>query len=418
MLTRRVLARTVHRVGTMRFSEQAWAMDRIVKKAAEIHAVPYDPAKEPNVVFPDYKGMTPELNALITDPRPADYTPLPRQVRPTKIADSVLDLVGNTPMVRCSRLTKRLGLDCEIIAKTEYFSAGGSVKDRIALRMIREAEREGKIRPGDCLIEPTSGNTGVGLCMAGAVLGYNVIICMPLKMSGEKVNAMKRLGAHIIRTPTEAAWDAKDSHISLAARLQAAIPRSYVLDQYKHRGNPLAHYETTAEEIVEQTGGDFTHLVLSAGTGGTLTGTAKRIRELCPKVKIIGVDPVGSILAKPDNLNDYKRLEAYQVEGIGYDFIPTVLDQDICDVWMKSDDPEALAFARLLIRYEGMMIGGSCGTAMEAACRFARENKLGKESKIVVLLPDSSRNYMSKFLDDAWMEKLGFSTNDEEKIQM
>merc|ERR1712025_1473826 len=202
------------------------------------------------------------------------------------------------------------------MAKCEYFSAGGSVKDRIALRMIQEAEKDGLIKPGDTLIEPTSGNTGVGICMAGAVLGYKVIICLPKKMSGEKVNTMQRLGATILRTPTEAAWNAPDSHITLSARLQKAIPNSYVLDQYKNKGNPLAHYEGTWEEIIEQTGGDFTHIVMSAGTGGTLTGTAKKIKEKLPHVKVVGIDPVGSILAKPDSMNDHKRLEAYQVGGI------------------------------------------------------------------------------------------------------
>jgi cystathionine beta-synthase len=406
ILSRRVMKKTV---GTARFSAQ-WPMAKVVEKAAEVFAVPFDPAKEPEVVIPDYKGMTPDLAKFITSPRPASYTPLPRQVRPTKIANSVLELVGNTPLVRCDRLAKAVGVECTILAKCEYYSAGGSVKDRIALRMIREAEREGVIKPGDTLIEPTSGNTGVGICMAGAVLGYNVIICMPKKMSGEKVNAMKRLGAHIIRTPTEAGWNDPDSHITLAARLQKAIPNSYVLDQYKHRGNPLAHFESTGEEIVEQTDGKFTHLCLSAGTGGTLTGTAKKVKELCPHVTVIGVDPVGSILAKPDSMNDHKRLEAYQVEGIGYDFIPTVLDQDVCDVWMKTDDAEAFQYARALIRHEGMFIGGSCGTAMEAAVRYAKENKLGKDDTMVVMLPDSSRNYMSKFMDDAWMEAHGFPT--------
>jgi cystathionine beta-synthase len=252
--------------------------------------------------------------------------------------------------------------------------------------------------------------------MAGAVLGYKVIICLPKKMSGEKVNTMKRLGASIIRTPTEAAWNAPDSHITLAARLQKAIPNSYVLDQYKNRGNPLAHYENTAEEIIEQTGADFTHICLSAGTGGTLTGTAKKIKERLPHVQIIAVDPVGSILAKPDSMNDRKRLEAYQVEGIGYDFIPTVLDQDCVDHWVKIDDPEAFQYARALVRHEGMLIGGSCGSAMSGAAKFIKEHKLGKGHKMVVMLPDSSRNYMSKFMADEWMEENGFSTKEDLSI--
>jgi len=389
-----------------------WTMAQVMAKAEEVHAVAFDPAKEPDVKIPQYDGMTGDLSALLTEPRPSSYAPaVARQERPgmNAIGESVLQYVGNTPLIRCSRLTKHLGLECEILAKCEYFSAGGSVKDRIALRMIQEAEKDGLIKPGDTLIEPTSGNTGVGICMAGAVLGYKVIICMPKKMSGEKVNAMKRLGATILRTPTEAAWNDPDSHITLAARLQKAIPNSHVLDQYLNRGNPLAHYEGTAEEIIQQTGGDFTHLVIGAGTGGTLTGTARKIKEKCPHVTVVAIDPVGSILAKPDKLNDHKRLEAYQVEGIGYDFIPTVLDQDCCDAWLKIDDPEAFQHARALIRHEGMLIGGSCGTAVAGAHKYIKENGLGKGHKVVVLLPDSSRNYMSKFMDDAWMQANGFN---------
>merc|ERR1719506_2414523 len=212
--------------------------------------------------------------------------------------------------------------------------------------------------------------------MAGAVLGYNVIICMPKKMSGEKVNAMKWLGATILRTPTEAAWNDPDSHITLAARLQ-------------------------------QTKGDFTHLVMTAGTGGTLTGIARKIKEKAPHVKIVGIDPVGSILAKPDSLNDHKRLEPYHVEGIGYDFIPTVLEQKSADVWLKSNDEDSFKYARALIRHEGLMIGGSCGGAMHGAVDYIRREKLGKESKVVVLFADSTRNYMSKFLADEWMQEVG-----------
>merc|ERR1711937_814860 len=291
-----------------------------------------------------------------------------------------------------------------MFGKCEFFSAGGSVKDRIALRMIEDGEREGRLKPGDTLIEATSGNTGVGLCMAGAILGYNVIITLPQKMSGEKVNMMKGLGALILRTPTEAAWNADDSHIILARRIKEAIgERAHVLDQYQNKGNVLAHYDTTAEEILEQTDGDFTHLVMTAGTGGTLTGISRKIKEKAPHVTVVGVDPVGSILAVPDSLNDHKRLEPYHVEGIGYDFIPTVLEQDCVDYWRKIDDPEAFQFARALVRHEGMLIGGSCGSAMGGAVNFIREMKLGKEAKVVVLLPDSSRNYMSKFMADDWM---------------
>merc|ERR1719217_1533566 len=202
-----------------------------------------------------------------------------------------------------SRLSKFFNIECELVAKCEFFNAGGSVKDRIGKRMIEEAEKSGRIKPGDILIEPTSGNTGIGLCMTAAVKGYKMIICLPQKMSGEKVNTMKALGAEILRTPTEAAWDAKDSHIFLSQRLAKELD-GHVLDQYLNPGNPLAHYEGTAEEILEQTGGKVDYVVMSAGTGGTVTGSAKRIKEKIPGIKIVGVDPYGSILAKPESMND------------------------------------------------------------------------------------------------------------------
>merc|ERR1712032_1367390 len=280
-----------------------------------------------------------------------------------------------TPMVRMSRLAKFLDIECELLAKVEFFNAGGSVKDRIAKRMIEEWEKEGRLKEGDILIEPTSGNTGIGLCMAAAIKGYKMIICLPQKMSGEKVNTMKALGAEILRTPTEAAWDAQDSHIFLSARLAKEMG-GHVLDQYKNSANPLAHYEETAEEIIEQTGGKLDYMVLSAGTGGTISGVAKKLKEKIPGVKIVGVDPMGSILAKPDSMNDesprtgHKRLQSYHVEGIGYDFIPTVLDQDVVDYWVKSEDDESFAMGRNIIRHEGLLIGGSCGATMAGAYRF------------------------------------------------
>merc|ERR1719478_1830819 len=195
-----------------------------------------------------------------------------------------------------SRLAKHLGYECEVCAKVKFFNAGGSVKDRIGKRMVEVAEKSGRIKPGDVLIEPTSGNTGIGLCMTAALKGYKMIICLPQKMSGEKVNTMKALGAEILRTPTEAAWDAKDSHIFLSQRLAKDL-NGHVLDQYKNAANPLAHYEGTAEEIIEQTGGKLDYMIMSAGTGGTITGVAKKLKEKIPGIKIVGVDPHGSILA-------------------------------------------------------------------------------------------------------------------------
>jgi cystathionine beta-synthase len=384
--------------------EEAFAL------AHKIHATPYDKAKEASVKCPVYEGLTPELKSYLSPNPPAGYTTPPRKQRPTKIASSALDLVGNTPMIRLDRLRKVLGVEPTILGKCEYYSAGGSVKDRIALRMIEEGERAGVCKPGDTLIEATSGNTGVGLCMAGAIKGYNVIITLPKKMSGEKVNMMKGFGALILRTPTEAAWNADDSHIILAQRIKEAMNKqtgttnAHVLDQYANKGNVLAHYDTTAEEILEQTDGKLTHLVISAGTGGTLTGISKKIKEKAPHVTVVGVDPEGSILAVPDSLNDKNRLQMYHVEGIGYDFIPTVLEQSSADVWVKSNDRDSFTHARGLIRHEGLCIGGSCGSAMHGAYDYIKQAKLGKDATVVVLFADSTRNYMSKFLDDDWLE--------------
>jgi cystathionine beta-synthase len=310
-----------------------------------------------------------------------------------RISDSVLDHIGMTPMIRINNITAREGLDCEILAKCEFMNAGGSVKDRIGKRMIEDAEKSGRIVPGDTLVEPTSGNTGVGLAMASAVKGYRVIITLPEKMSTEKMNMLKGLGAEIVRTPTEAAWDAPDSHIGVAGKLQKSLPRAHILDQYKNPSNPLAHYDGTAEEILWQCDGELDVLVAGAGTGGTISGIARKIKEKLPHVVVVGVDPHGSILAQPSALNS-RVGEGYLVEGIGYDFIPDVLDRSLVDEWVKSEDGGSLKMARRLLKEEGLMVGGSSGSAMAAAVEVCR--KLGKGKRCVVILPDSTRNYMSK----------------------
>jgi len=389
-------------------------VDPIIARAREMKATPYDEAKEGKVDCPEYVGWDAEISAgfkaLQTGPKKGGR---PYQ----QICESALDLIGFTPMVRMSRLKAHLELDCELVAKCEFFNAGGSVKDRIGKRMVEEAEKSGRIKPGDVLIEPTSGNTGIGLCMTAALKGYKMIICLPQKMSGEKVNTMKALGAEILRTPTEAAWNALDSHIFLSQRLAKDL-NGHVLDQYKNPANPLAHYEGTAEEIFEQTKGKLDYMVMSAGTGGTVTGTAMKLKELIPGIKIVGVDPYGSILAKPDSVNEssprtgHKKLEGYQVEGIGYDFVPTVLDTEVVDYWVKTDDDESFAMGRNVIRHEGLLIGGSCGATMAGAYKFIKENNIGAGKTVGVLFADSSRNYMSKFMDDDWMKAEGFKVDD------
>lgn len=314
------------------------------------------------------------------------------------IYPNILATIGHTPIVKINRLAK--DLDCELYAKCEFFNPGGSVKDRIGYEMIIKAEKEGRIKPGDTLIEPTSGNTGIGLALAGAVLGYKVVITMPEKMSQEKQSVLERLGAVIYRTPTEAAYDDPDSHISLAKKLQAEIPNSHILDQYANPNNPNAHYFGTAQEIIDDFGKDLHMVVAGVGTGGTISGIAKRLKEFNPSIKIIGVDPVGSILGGGT------EVKPYHVEGIGYDFFPDVLDNNLIDSYIKITDADSFHTARRLIREEGLLIGGSSGAAMWAALQAAKS--LSKGQKCLVILPDSIRNYMSKFANDEWMKENGF----------
>lgn len=279
------------------------------------------------------------------------------------------------------------------------------MKDRISLRMVEDAERDGILKPGDTIIEPTSGNTGIGLALAAAVKGYRCIIVMPEKMSMEKVDVLRALGAEIVRTPTNARFDSPESHVGVAWRLKNEIPNSHILDQYRNASNPLAHYDSTAEEILQQCDGRVDMVVVGAGTGGTITGLARKLKEKCPTCKVIGVDPEGSILAEPEELNQTDKT-GYEVEGIGYDFIPTVLDRTVVDKWYKANDEESFSMARALIREEGLLCGGSSGTAMSVAVKAAQELREGQ--RCVVILPDSVRNYMSKFLSDKWMTQKQF----------
>lgn len=316
-----------------------------------------------------------------------------------QIYDSILEAIGNTPMVRLRNVGRDTG--CEILVKCEFLNAGGSVKDRIGRRMVEEAEKSGRIKPGDTLIEPTSGNTGIGMALAAAVKGYRMIITMPEKMSKEKQVVLEALGAEIIRTPTEAAFDAPESHIGVANQLKGILPNAHILDQYANPDNPDAHYDGTAEEILAQTGGKIDVFVATAGTGGTLSGIARKLKEKVPGILIVGVDPVGSILAGPGPIHSYK------VEGIGYDFIPDVLDLGLVDEWIKSEDRPSFLMSRRLIRKEGLLCGGSSGAAVWAAIQIAK--KLGPGKRIVTILPDGVRNYMTKMMDDAWMRQNAFA---------
>lgn len=312
--------------------------------------------------------------------------------------NSILETIGRTPLVRLNRVASHL--PCTMWAKCEFMNPGGSVKDRIGYNMVLEAEKSGRIKKGDTLIEPTSGNTGIGLALAGAVRGYRVIITMPEKMSREKQVVLEALGAEIIRTPTEAAWDAPESHIGVAKKLQREIPDSHILDQYGNPANPDAHYKYTGQEILDDLDGKVDMVVISAGTGGTITGVARKIKEHNPDCIIVGADPVGSILAGGDYVASYK------VEGIGYDFIPDVLDRSLVDIWVKTNDKDSFSNARRLIREEGLLCGGSCGATLAAALEAAPKLKAGQNC--VVLLSDGVRNYMTKFIEDRWMRENHF----------
>lgn len=307
---------------------------------------------------------------------------------------SILDAVGQTPLVPLRRIGQHLS--CNLYGKCEFMNPGGSLKDRIALRMIEEAEKSGKIKPGDTLIEATSGNTGIGMALAGAVKGYPVIITMPEKMSQEKQVVLEALGAKIIRTPTEAAWDSPQSHISVARRLQQELPNAHILDQYGNVENPNAHYHQTAQEILDDLDHKVAMVVIGAGTGGTITGVGRKIKEKCPDCIIVGVDPVGSILGGGTTISSYK------VEGIGYDFFPKVLDTEIVDIWVKSNDRQSFILARKLIREEGLLCGGSSGASLFGALKEA--SRLKKGDNCVVMLADGVRNYLTKFVDDKWMK--------------
>lgn len=339
----------------------------------------------------------------MTDSAPAPK-PTPRPFN-HGVRQTITEQIGNTPLVRLNKIPQSLGMECTVLAKCEYFNAGGSVKDRIALRMIEEAEKSGRIKPGDTLIEPTSGNTGIGLALVAAVKGYKTIITLPEKMSAEKVSVLKALNATIIRTPTQAAFDSPESHIGVARRLEKEIPNAHILDQYGNLDNPLAHELGTAEEIWTQSEGSITAIIAGAGTGGTITGLARGLRKHNKDIKVIAADPQGSILALPSMLNDEHMNTAYKVEGIGYDFIPDVLDQKLVNKWYKTDDRESFHYARRLISEEGLLVGGSSGSCISALVKAAQdpEIKFTKDDVVVVILPDSIRSYLSKFVDDDWL---------------
>ena len=314
---------------------------------------------------------------------------------------SVLELVGNTPIVRLVSLGR--GVEPQLVAKLEYLNPGGSVKDRIGLAMIEKAEQEGKLKPGGTIVEPTSGNTGVGLAIAAAQKGYRCIFVMPDKISQEKIALLRAYGAEVVITPTAVDHDSPESYYSVSDRLAEEIPGGYKPDQYSNMANPEAHYALTGPEIWEQTnGGEIDAIVVSVGTGGTISGVGRYFKERKPEVLIVGADPEGSVYtAKADG-----DLHPYLVEGIGKDTWPKTMDPKVVDEWVRVSDRESFRWARRLAREEGILAGGSGGTSVYAAVQIAE--RLGPGKRVLTMIPDSGRNYLSKFFDDNWMLEHGF----------
>jgi cystathionine beta-synthase len=313
---------------------------------------------------------------------------------------ALLDLVGRTPIVRLDKL----GRDIEptLLAKLEHLNPGGSVKDRIGLPMIEAAERDGKLKPGGTIVEPTSGNTGVGLAIAAAIKGYRCIFVMPDKMSQEKIALLRAYGAEVVICPTAVPPDSPESYYSVSDRLAEEIPGGFKPDQYSNMANPDAHYEVTGPEILEQTGGELAAIVISVGTGGTISGVGRFFKERKPEVLIVGADPEGSVYTAQDETD----VHPYLVEGIGKDSWPRTMDPEVVDEWVRVSDRDSFLTARRLAREEGILAGGSAGTTLWAALQIAA--RFGHEAQILTIIPDTGRNYLSKFYDDNWMLDHGF----------
>jgi cystathionine beta-synthase len=316
------------------------------------------------------------------------------------VKDSILDTIGDTPLVRLSRIGA--GLGPQVVAKLESFNPGGSIKDRIAVALIEAAERDGRLRPGGTIVEPTSGNTGTGLAIAARLKGYRVIAVMPDKMSREKIDLLRAYGAEVVLAPTDVPPDSPQAYYRVADRLTQEIPGAFQPNQYANPANPQAHYDTTGPELWSQLGEQMTHFVAGVGTGGTITGTGHYLRERKPDLVVVGADPEGSIYSGGE-----ENVRPYLIEGVGEDFWPTTFDRTVVDRWVTVSDRDAFLTTRRLAQMEGILAGGSGGLALHAALEIAGEIE-DPQAVVVVIIPDSGRSYLSKVYSDAWMRQYGF----------